>query len=370
MAVGLMRRFLRGKNLRRLLPLNAPTFRPHLKILLSIFLCGCVSNKAKSEKTLFPHLQEVIWQQLDMPIPKKIVEPYAVSKKDVARAFAVAYVPSSARSSALALKDALFSKGEFGLKYAPLVTAVATETLKRGAGNCLSLASVYVGLARGIGLHAHYLDASGFVQDVYQGEQVMVRSGHVTAVVETESGKVALDLGHRLRKFQIFRLMSDQEAIAHFYNNRGYELIYEAQAKGEAGDWHKAAASFALATHVMPEFVNAWNNLGVAMVRLGRVKLAALCYRRALQLNPHSPSPHMNLGLLYLGQQKLALALTYLAHAVDLDPQSAHLHYYLGLAHYRAQNRIASKKALQKALELNPSLKDARSLLDKIKGSD
>ena len=262
-------------------------------VLIALTLECCVAPRRLS----YTPMQ--LRDELSRRIPEQeVVILFEVAPRHVALARRAIIFNMAKPAQAKDLIRAIFSKDFFGLQYAPIVTTSALETLEAKQGNCLALASVYVGLARAIGLKSNYLDVSNRIHDKYVDDQIMVRTGHVTAVVETLNGEVILDVGHLLKRYSVFRVIDDIEASAHFYNNRGYELIYRAQQRSEPIDWEAAAGNFRIATRVMPEFVRAWNNLGVACSRLGRIREAAASYRRALSLDPDFSSARTNLEIL------------------------------------------------------------------------
>ena len=132
------------------------------------------------------------------------------------------------------------------------MTGDAAETLRSREGNCLALASVFVGLARAVGLEARYMDASTRVHETVHGEDgITVTSGHVTAIVDVGKGSVGLDFA-RMGPVVWYRILDDVEALAHFYNNRGFERVDEARASGAPVDWEAAAADFRRAAQVLP----------------------------------------------------------------------------------------------------------------------
>jgi tetratricopeptide (TPR) repeat protein len=270
-----------------------------LIVLLSLTLGGCVAPHK------FSYTPAELRAELGKRVPARLITvPFEVEPQhvDLVRRATWSRLPPA--DQAKDLIRALFNKDFFGLEYVPVVTATALETLESRRGNCLSLASVYVGLARALGLKANFLDASNLVEHEHSDQEILVKTGHVTAVVETLNGEVVLDVGFVLKYYRVYRVIDDIEATAHFYNNRGYELIYQAQQKGEPIDWPEAAENFRLATRVMPGFVRGWNNLGVAYTRQGREKEAAESYRRALALDPDFDSARINLEILMTRQKK------------------------------------------------------------------
>jgi hypothetical protein len=147
----------------------------------------------------------------------QIVVPHAVPEPLVARVRRQVGRGTS-HERALRLVDILTNPDELGLVHEPLVTYTAEETLERGRGNCLSLGSLLVGLARGIGLEAYYPHAT----------------------------------------------------------NRGYQIIHDAQEVGSPIPWGDVLERFEAATFASPTLAAAWNNRGIAYGRLGEVRKAEL----------------------------------------------------------------------------------------------
>ena len=77
----------------------------------------------------------------------EVVVPFEVEAPEVARARDLIR-SAGAEHRVDALVDALRDPEGFGLRYEWATSGTATQTLARGAGNCLSLSSTIVGLAR------------------------------------------------------------------------------------------------------------------------------------------------------------------------------------------------------------------------------
>jgi len=295
-----------------------------------------------------------------------VIIPFDVAPRDVALARQAVASYIGPGEQVRGLVDALFDPTVFGLRYAPIVTATAAQTLQTAEGNCLSLASVFVGLARGLGLKAYYLDASALVGEVtHMDSSLVVNAGHITAVVEVDKWRWYLDfdrtLGSRLGSF---RALDDIEAVAHFYNNRGYERIEWARQGEQSIDWEAAARDFETAAAVQPNFARAWNNLGIAYARLERQVDAERAYTRAIAADPKVSAPYNNLGTLYLHQGKVTEAVAALRIAVRLEPDSAHAYLNLGRALITAHDVPAAVEALERAAALHD--KRASALLGKL----
>ncbi len=281
--------------------------------------------------------------------PEEVVVPFDVGDAARARAREIAGQLDGAHQKARALVAAMFDPALFGLRYVERVTGDASETLRTGEGNCLALASVFVGLARAVGLEARYIDASTRVHETVHGDDgLTVSSGHVTAMVDTGTGKVGLDFA-RLGPVTWYRVLDDVEALAHFYNNRAFERVDVARAAGAPPDWGAAEADFRRAVRVTPAFARAWNNVGLAAQAQGRDAEAERAFREAMRRDPRLAAPRNNLGGLLLRRGEVGAALEVLEAAARLPSAGGHVLYNLALARLRAGDREGAITALRRA---------------------
>jgi tetratricopeptide (TPR) repeat protein len=305
---------------------------------------------------------EVARRAPDVP-REEIVAPYEIDPEHTAMARQAVAQGRTDTERTKALVAAFFDSGKFHLRYSWGVTATAEETLRSSEGNCLSLASVFVGLARAAGLQAYYIDASTRVHETRYQENWTVNTGHVTAMVMAEGERIGLDFGN-MGPIRWYRIIDDLEALAHFYNNRGFEVVEKSQEGGAPADWNRASHDFWLAVQVMPGFARAWNNLGIAAVHLGRVDEAIVDYRSAIDADPLMAAPRNNLGSLYLEQGRVDEAIEALEAASRLDPDGSHIQYNLALARVRVGDRGGAVRALQRAIHLRGHYPEAQAMLD------
>jgi tetratricopeptide (TPR) repeat protein len=260
----------------------------------------------------------------------------------------------------------MFDPDVYGLRYDASYTTSGAEALRSGRGNCVALASVFIGLARSIGLEARYIDASVAVREVRYGDDgSTINFGHITAQVTTGSEKIGLDFA-KLGRFRRYDVLDDLEAVAHFYNNRGYEQVERAREQGEAPDWGEAERLFRLAVVAKPTFARGWNNLGIAAARQGRSSEAATHYRKAASLDPLLAAPRANLGALLLQSGDLPAALKELTAAAEIDPRGAHIQYNLAVARLRSGDRSGAMEALQRTVSLHPTYPGAQALIEQL----
>jgi tetratricopeptide (TPR) repeat protein len=295
----------------------------------------------------------------------EVVAPFEIDEAHAARAREIVARARTDLGKTRALVAALFDPQVFHLRYSSAVTTDAEETLRSGRGNCLALASAFVGLARAAGLQAFYIDASTRVHETrYQGD-ITVNSGHVTAMVRAEGEQIGLDFG-QMGPFRWYRVLDDLEALANYYNNRGFEILESAEGGPGRADWSRASHEFWLSVQVMPRFARAWNNLGIAAVHLGRAEEAIENYRTAIAADPTLAAARNNLGSLFLEEGRLAEAIASLEAAARLDPDGPHIQYNLALARVRSGDRDGAARALQRALQLRSEYPEAQAMLDRL----
>lgn len=293
-----------------------------------------------------------------------VVAPFQIDEAHAAAARTAIVGQSTDVERTRALVRLLFAPGGFHLHYAWGVTTAAEETLRRSEGNCLALAAVFVGLARAAGLHAVYIDASTRVHEMRYANDLTVNAGHVTAMVASEHELIGLDF-EQMGPIAWYRILDDLEALAHFYNNRGFELVEVAQERDESA-WLQAERDFRTAVQIAPRFARAWNNLGIAAARLGRPDEAIEHYRTAIESDPKLAAPRNNLGSLYFAQGRIAEAVEALDEASRLEPQGPHIQYNLALARLRAGDREGAAEALRQAIHLRGVFPEAQAALDRL----
>lgn len=297
----------------------------------------------------------------------EIVVPFEISPQQAERARALVREAPNDDAKVRILVEALFDPKIFGLHYVPIASGSALETLVTAEGNCVSLASVFIGLARAAGLSAFYLDASTRIHErsFRDDEGMTVDTGHISAMVEMGDERTAVDFT-RLGKIRWYRVIDDVEALGHLYNNRGYEVIVRAADMEAPAAWQEAMKDFHRATRVAPRFAAAWNNMGLAATRLGRYREAAAHYRTAIDCDPKLAAARNNLGSLYLRLDEPAAAVKELEAAVQLDRHAPHIQFNLATALLRTGERERARQAFQRAIDLRSGYPAAQAALDRL----
>ena len=119
-----------------------------------------------------------------------------------------------------------------------------------------------------------------------------------------------------------------------------------------------------------PDFMRAWDNLGLSLEARGRLDEAIESYRRAVNLNrnqkPSSPWPPLNLGSLLTKLDRLKEAETVLREALSYGPDVPEAHYRLGVNLRRQGNDDSAVAEFKQATKLDPASTDPLFALGQI----
>ncbi len=297
--------------------------------------------------------------------PEATVVPHAVPAAEIERARG--WIGQGTPKERLErLVGAFMNPRQLGLEYRGVVTASATELLALGHGNCLTLTSLLIGLARGLGFEAYYIDASERRTELSKAYSFSIAEGHIAAVVRVEHGFAAVDFDGELGQYSRYRVIDDLEALAHFHNNRAYEGMYFAQDEGRPIPWASVRDDFERATRLAPALAPAWNNLGVAEANLGHADRAERAYREAIARNAGFGSPYNNLGKLYLDAGDLPRAIQVFTRATQLDRVNPQFHFNRGFALYRAGAIQDAIRALETSMRFGGG-SETQQLLDDLR---
>jgi protein O-GlcNAc transferase len=133
-----------------------------------------------------------------------------------------------------------------------------------------------------------------------------------------------LQTGNDSRAEQICReVIATQPGNADAWHLLG--LIYS-----HRGDHSKAGRHLAHASQLNPADVEIHNNLGIALLQLGRFIEAADCHRAALAIDPQSAVGHFNLALALQSQGSRQEAIHSYLRAIAIDPNLLATHCNLG----------------------------------------
>ena len=121
-------------------------------------------------------------------------------------------------------------------------------------------------------------------------------------------------------------------------HNQGFHLhLHNRQLEAEPF-YHRAIA-------IDPTFKEAWMNLGLVVLSLGRLEEALSCQREAVCLDPDNADAHNNLGMVHYAQGNIAEAESCFRTALRLQPDHANATLNLGSAR-QVLNHVEEADAL------------------------
>jgi Flp pilus assembly protein TadD len=202
------------------------------------------------------------------------------------------------------LADAVFDEDLFGLQYDE-VTRTAAGTFAARRGNCLSFTFMFVVLARGVGLDAHFQEVE-IPSDWTFARGTYILNRHINIHVSFSVGVIPDKVvDFNIADFQAdydMHVISDERALAHFFNNLGAELMYQGEM---------TAAFYAIRRAIAendPSFAPAWDSLGTLYKRKGLSYHAEAAFLHALEIDKSDLTAMSNLTAIYdrRGEPKLA----------------------------------------------------------------
>jgi protein O-GlcNAc transferase len=123
--------------------------------------------------------------------------------------------------------------------------------------------------------------------------------------------------------------------------------------------WDPAIGAYETALKLQPDFLDAWNNLGICRQLRRQFPQAAAAYRQALTLNPANAGVMANLGTVLREMGDWAQAVDLLRAAANLEPAVASHTVNLGIAYWNQGNFVEAERTLNQALARAPDDADA-----------
>lgn len=257
------------------------------------------------------------------------------------------------------LLSALLGSDGLALEYKAGTTATAQEAFASHQANCLAFTSLFVGMAREVGVPVFYLDV-GDIEKFEREGNLVVESGHITAGYGSGSQLRILEFTPiATPSYRQLHRISDETAIALYYSNRGAELL-RGGSDGEALGWLQKAVV------IDPELARAWINYGVALRRTGNAAGAEAAYRKALEDDPSSVAAYQNLAALLFVAGRAREAGELMALSGKLDSRNPFNYLALGDVSL-GQGRIdEARHYYRKAQRLEGAAADADAALGQL----
>ncbi|MBX9678672.1 MAG: tetratricopeptide repeat protein [Gemmataceae bacterium] len=125
------------------------------------------------------------------------------------------------------------------------------------------------------------------------------------------------------------------------------------------GKLEEALPEFEAVVRLKPECGEAFNNLGIAQVRLGRREQAAASFAQAIRCKPDFPEAYNNSGNVLIEQGKLADAIAQFDKALQFHPHYPDAWHNRGIALLRLGKPDEAANSFAKAIEKRPAYAEA-----------
>jgi Flp pilus assembly protein TadD len=232
--------------------------------------------------------------QLDQRVPPELVGrvEYPFQLGDALKEAARGRINPASSESRRTEAILEFVFGYLDLQYALSPTRSADQTFASRQGNCLSFVNLFVGLGRELRLNPFYVEVEDYQRWNYQNGVVISR-GHIVAGMRIDGQLSTFDfLPYQAKSYRDFRPIDDLAAMAHHYNNLGAEALI-------SGVIGIAEDNLRIAVALAPAFDKARNNLGVVLLRQGKLAEAIALYEESLEIDPENVPILTNLARAY-----------------------------------------------------------------------
>jgi tetratricopeptide (TPR) repeat protein len=131
-------------------------------------------------------------------------------------------------------------------------------------------------------------------------------------------------------------------------------VIYNRMEKYDKAIEHGAKAVLA-----KPDFARLYYNLGIPLLRAGRIDEAVKCWERNIALGGMDSKVHTNLGSVYYSRGKIDLAIEHFLRAVEID-ENFLANAKLGRIMTNKGDFILALDYYRRSIEANPNRSDIR----------
>ena len=253
------------------------------------------------------------------------------------------------RGKIKALLRALIHSDEMKFVLDPTATFTAAETFEQGRANCLSFAGMAVAMFRHLGIRAEFNEVD--VPEIWdmQSPKTMVLYKHVNVMVHLRTGRrqiVDLDLAGYDDSYRQ-RIITDQQAIAQYYNNRAMAYLFDEQLSDSFSYLAKAIV-------LDPQGSYLWTNLGSLYRHARNNDAAELSYKAALGEDRGNLVAISNLARLYENDGRTELARELNRKANYFRNRNAYFRYRQGMDAFMNQDFEAAMSHTKAAIRIYP----------------
>ena len=305
-------------------------------LLILVLLVAHATAVAENERPAVSTQELLAGTVLDLgPVPPTIVSNQEVmALSDEMRGFLDEHV---GRRAGLPVKvkqlaDAIFDENAFGLEY-DVTTRTAAEIFTSRKGNCLSFTFMFVVMARGTGLDARFQEVE-IPPDWSFTRNTFILNRHINIYVDQgllPPKMVDFNIADYRADYDT-RVISDQRALAHFFNNLGAEYLQQGDTASAFYAFRKALAEND------SSFAPAWDSLGTLYARAGHSYHAEAAFLRALEIDKSDITAMNNLTVLYDRRGDPELAQRYRNKVNSHRMRNPYYRFHLARMAYHAEN--------------------------------
>ncbi len=140
------------------------------------------------------------------------------------------------------------------------------------------------------------------------------------------------------------------------HNNLGLAMI-------RTGRLEEAIKQFKRVLEIKPDYSKVYNNLGEVLIQLGRPKEAIEYIRHSLALDAESPQAHCNMGRILFDTGQLKESAEQFQQAIKLKADFPEAYYYLGMISFNEGQTQEAIEHYRQALQLNSAYPAAHNNL-------
>ena len=324
-----------------------------LSLLTSMLLAACASAPVTLQPT---HLFN---DKLFAPPTERVSADDVFAVSDAMKRYLKTEIANQLQVKGMqqGLIDALNSKNQLKVEYDSATTRNAAQTFADRAGNCLSLVIMTAALAKELGMSVHF--QSVFVDETWsRSGGLYFTIGHVNLTVGRrihniksridDNVMMTIDFNPPLENKSYHTWAIKEETVMAMYmNNRGAEAL----ARGQVSDAYWWARE---AIRQDPNFLSAYNTLGVVYRRSGNPLAAEQVFMHALARDPESILFMSNLALV-LDDEGRAVDAKFLTTKVERRQPFPPFHFFnLGTEAMQAGDYKTARDMFKRELLRDP----------------
>ena len=132
------------------------------------------------------------------------------------------------------------------------------------------------------------------------------------------------------------------------YNNLG--ILHN-----QLGEFEKAKSCYKKAIQIQPNNSAAYNNLGFVLKELGENQKAINCFEKAIEIQPNNLDALNNLGIAFNKSQEFQKAINCYEKVIKIQPNYTVAHYNLGNVHKELGEHKNAISCYEKAIQIQPN---------------